>query len=172
MAAKGFNIVEEGKICTCYYPVDIDGLGGEESVHIILMENYTHATIIYSIGVNPLAAGVITIASCDDTVPTTMTEIMFRYYRYNTSQLLANCDVHGALTWTTTAAAGLIPTAAGVPIIYVIELDAEELVEGDIGFRMCIADPAAASVGSAIAILSGARYADNNVTSMAVCSTP
>ena len=168
MSGKGFNIVEDGAIVTLYYPLDINTLAGADSPVIVLMKNWHHATIIYSIGVNPLVAGVVTIESCDDTVPTTPTEINFRYYRYNTSQILANGDVHGALTWTTTPAAGLIPTAAGVPIMYVIELDAEELVPGDIGFRMCIVDPAAASVGSAIAVLSGARYADKGTTNMAV----
>ena len=168
MSGKGFNIVEDGAIVTLYYPVDINSLGGADSPVIVLMENWAHATIIYSIGVNPLVAGVVTIESCDDTVVTTPTAINFRYYRYNTSQILANGDVHGDLTWTTSAAAGLIPTAAGVPIMYAIELDAEELVPGDIGFRMCIVDPAAASVGSAIAILSGARYADKGTTNMAV----
>ena len=165
---KGFNIVEEGHIVTLYYPIDIDTLAGADSPVIVKMGDYSHATIIYSIGVNPLAAGVVTIESCDDTTPTTATEIMFRYYRYETSQILANGDVPGALTWTTTAAAGLIPVAGAVPSMYVIELDSEELVQGDIGFRMAIVDPAAASVGSAIAILSGARYADKNLTSMAV----
>lgn len=167
MSAKGFNIPEDGQIVTLYYPLDIDTLAGADSPVIVLMKNFSHATIIYSIGVNPLAAGVVTIESCDDTTPTTATEIIFRYYRYETSQILANGDVHGALTWAT-AAGGIIPVAVAVPAMYVIELDAEELVQGDIGFRMCIADPGAASVGSAIAILSGARYADNNVTSMAV----
>ena len=165
---KGFNIVEEGAIVTLYYPLDIDTLAAAKSPVIVLMNNWHHATIIYSIGVDPRVAGVVTIESCDDTTPTTATQIMFRYYRYNTSQILANGDVHGALTWTTTAAAGLIPTAAAVPIMYAIEIDAEELVPGDIGFRMCIADPGAASVGSAIAILSGARYADKGTTNMAV----
>ena len=168
MGAKGFNIVEEGQIVTLYYPLDIDTLAAAKSPVIVLAENYAHATIIYSIGVNPLAAGVITIESVDDTTPTTSTQIMFPYYRYETSQLLANGDVPGAKTWTTTAAAGLIPVAGGVPSMYVIELDIEMLVEGDIGFRMAIADPAAASVGSAIAILSGARYAKSSVTQMAV----
>jgi hypothetical protein len=93
---------------------------------------------------------------------------MFRYYRYETSSKLANGDVHGALTWTTTAAAGLIPVATGAECLYVIELDAEELVAGDIGFRLCIADPGAASVGSAIAVLSGARFADKGSTNMSV----
>jgi len=168
MSAKGFNIPEDGHIVTLYYPLDIDTLAGADSPVIVKMGNYVHATILYSIGVNPLAAGVVTIESCDDIVPSVATEMMFRYYRYETSQIAANADVHGALTWTTTAAAGLIPVATGTPAMYVIEIEAEELVQGDIGFRMCIADPSAASVGSAIAILSGARYADDNVTQMAV----
>ena len=165
---KGFNIVEQGAIVTLYYPLDIDTLQAAKSPVIVLMNNWHHATIIYSIGINPLAAGVVTIESCDTIVPATATKIMFRYYRYETSQILANGDVHGALTWTTTAAAGLIPVATAAPAMYVIELDAEELVPGDIGFRMCIADPAAASVGSAIAVLSGARFADKGTTNMAV----
>jgi|GEM_PF-878760 len=168
MGAKGFNIVEEGQIVTLYYPLDIDTLAAAKSPVIVLMENYVHATIIYSIGVNPLAAGVVTIESCDTIVPGTATKIMFPYYRYETSQILANGDIPGTRTWTTTAAAGLIPVAGGVPSMYVIELDAELLVQGDIGFRMCIADPGAASVGSAIAVLSGARYAKSSTTQMAV----
>ncbi len=168
MSRSRFNVAEDGAIVTLYYPLDINTLEAAKSPVIVLMRNFAHATIIYSIGVNPLVAGVVTIESCSSIVPAVATAIMFRYYRYNTSQILANGDVHGALTWTTTAAAGLIPTAAAVPIMYVIELDAEELVAGHIGFRMCIADPAAASVGSAIAVLSGARYADKGTTNMAV----
>jgi len=165
---KGFNIVEQGAIVPLYTPIDIDTLAAAKSPVIVLMKNWHHATIIYSIGQLPRAAGVITIESCDDIIPTTATQIMFRYYRYETSSKLANGDVHGALTWTTTAAAGLIPVATGAECIYAIELDAEELVAGDIGFRMCIADPGAASVGSAIAVLSVARFADKGTTNMAV----
>ena len=167
MSAKGFNIVEDGHIVTLYYPLDIDSLAAAKSPVIVKMGNYAHATIIYSIGVNPLAAGVVKIESCDTIVPGVATPIDFRYYRYETSQILANGDVPGAMTWAV-AAAGLIPVAVAVPAMYVIELDAELLVEGDIGFRMAIADPAAASVGSAIAILSGARFAKSSVTQMAV----
>ena len=52
--------------------------------------------------------------------------------------------------------------------MYVIEITASMLVADDIGFRLAIADPGAASVGSAIAILTGARYAKSSVTQMAV----
>jgi len=169
MSASRWNIVEDGAIATLYRPVDIDTLAGAKSIMIVPMRNWAHATTIYSIGVNPLAAGVITIESVDAyPTPVTSTQIMFRYYRYESSQLLEAGGVHGALTWTTTAAAGLIPVAVGVPAMYVIELDAEELVAGHVGFRMCIADPGAASVGSAIAILSGARYADKGATAVSL----
>ena len=167
MSAKGFNIVEDGQIVTLYNPVDRNANGADSPV-ILLMENYTHASIIISYGADPQIAGVITVESIDDTAVSTATEINFRYYRYNTSQILANGDVPGALTWTTTAADGLIPTAAGVPIVYAIELDAEELVPGDIGFRLCMVDPGAACVVGATAILSGARYAKSSTTQMAV----
>lgn len=169
MGSGRFNIVEDGAIVTLYRPVDIDTLAGAKSIMIVPMRNWAHATIIYSIGINPLAAGVVTIESVDAyPTPVTSTQIMFRYYRYESSQLLAAGAVHGALAWTTTAAAGLIPVAAGVPVMYVIELDAEELAAGHVGFRMCIADPAAASVGSAIAILSGPRYADKGTTNLSL----
>lgn len=165
---KGFNIAEEGHIVSLYTPIDIDTLAAAKSPVIVLMRNWSHATIIYSIGQLPRVAGVVTIESCLDVTPSVATQINFRYYRYETSQKLASGDVHGTMTWTTTAAAGLIPVAAGVEVVYVIELDAEELLAGHIGFRMCIADPGAASVGSAIAILSGGRYQDANKTSLAV----
>lgn len=168
MSRSRFNIAEEGAIVTLYVPQDIDALQAAKSPVIVSMRNFAHATIIYSIGAAPRAAGVVTIESCLDFVPNTATAIMFRYYRYETSQLVTGADIHGALTWTTTAAAGLIPVATGTPLIYVIELDAEELVANHVGFRMCIADPAAASIGSAIAVLSGARYADKGTTNMTV----
>lgn len=168
MSRSRFNIVEDGAIVSLYTPIDIDTLAAAKSPVIVSMRNFAHATIIYSIGQLPRAAGVVTIESCSNFVPTTATAIMFRYYRYETSQKLTGGDIPGALTWTTTAAAGLIPVAAGVEVVYVIELDAEELVAGHVGFRMCIADPAAASVGSAIAILSGARFAFKGTTNMTV----
>ena len=165
---KGFNIVENGAIVPLYTPIDVDGLAAAKSPVVCLMKNFAHASIIVSIGQLPRVAGVITVNSCDDITPSTETAVMFPYYRYETSSKLANGDVHGALTWTTTAAAGLIPVATAAECIYVIELDDDMLVMGDIGFRLCIADPGAASVMSAIAILSGARYADKGTTNMAV----
>lgn len=159
--------LEDVHLVNLYTPIDIDGLQAAKSPVVCLMRNFNTALIIISFGV-PRAAGVITVESCDDIVPTTATQIMFPYYRYETSLITANGDVHGARTWTTTAAAGLIPVATGTPVIYAIELKANMLNADDIGFRLCIADPGAASVGYAIAILSGGRFQDSNLTSQAV----
>ncbi len=159
--------LEDIHLVNLYTPVDIDGLAAAKSPVVCLMKNFDHALIVVSFGV-PRAAAVITVESCDDIVPTTATQIMFPYYRYETSLILANGDVHGARTWTTTAAAGLIPVATGTPVIYVIDLKASMLNADDIGFRLCIADPGAASVGYALAILSGGRFQDSNLTAQAV----
>lgn len=159
--------LEDIHLVNLYTPADIDGLAGAKSPVVCLMKNFNSALILINFGV-PRAAGVITVESCDDIIPTTATAIMFPYYRYETSLILANGDVHGTRTWTTTAAAGLIPVATGTPVFYVIEIKAAMLLANHIGFRLCVADPGAASVGSAVAILSGGRFQDANVTAQAV----
>ena len=150
-----------------FTPQDLDGFAGNPSPVIVLMQNFDQALIFVQLAL-PKVAGVITVNSCLDITPTVSTAIMFPYYRYETSSILANGDVHGARTWTTTAAAGLIPVATGVPSCYIIEIKAAMLLANHIGFRVCMADPAAASIGCVSVLLSGGRYQDANVTSMAV----
>ena len=150
-----------------YTPIDLDTLQGAKSPLVVLMTNHDHALVLVQLAV-PKAAGVLTIESCLDVTPSVATAIMFPYYRYETSSILANGDVHGARTWTTSAAAGLIPVATTAPALYVIEIKASMLLAGHVGFRVCMADPGAASVGCVSAILSGGRFQDSNLTSMAV----
>ena len=150
-----------------YTPIDIDSLAAAKSPMIVLMKNFDLALILVQLAL-PKAAGVITIESCLDVTPSVATAIMFPYYRFETSSILANGDVHGARTWTTTAAAGLIPVATTTPAAYVIEIKSSMLLANHIGFRVCIADPGAASVGCVSVLLSGGRYQDANLTSMAI----
>jgi hypothetical protein len=150
-----------------YTPIDIDTLQGAKAPLVVLMRSFDQAMVIINWGV-PKAAAVVTIESCDDVVPTTATAIMFPYYRYETSSILANGDVHGARTWTTSASAGLIPVATTTPACYIIEIKAAMLLANHIGFRVCVADPGAASVGCVSVLLSGGRFQDANLTSMAV----
>lgn len=152
MSAKGFVLAEEGHLVQLFEPLDHTAGG---SSLVVRMENYNHASIVISFGTSPRAAGVITIESCDTMVPGTATEIIFSHYSCIVDFEGALGDVLGART-TVAAATGLIPTVVA-NTMHVIELDAEQLVEGDIGFRVTMAAPSAASVLSIIAILSGAR---------------
>ena len=150
-----------------YVPIDLDTLAGAKSPLVVLMQNFDLALVLVQLA-TPKAAGVLTIESCLDVTPSVATQIMFPYYRFETSSILANGDVHGARTWTTTAAAGLIPVPTTAPALYVIEIKAAMLLANHVGFRVCMADPSAASVGGVSVILSGGRYQDANLTSMAV----
>jgi hypothetical protein len=160
---KGINLAEEGRIMTLIPPIDRTGIATDSTI-VCDMRNWSHATVICSIGLNgPTATGVITVHAIDK-LPTATAHgpIAFRYYRYETNQLAASGDLKGALTWATTA--GITPVATTTGAMYVIELDAEELPQGYMGFLIGYANPAAACVSSVIAILTGARYADSTKT--------
>ena len=153
MGAKGFYLPQDGHLVQLFEPLDHTAGG---SSLVVRMENYSHLSIIVSYGTSPRAAGVIFIESCDDMTPTTHTEIAFTCYKCILDFEGALGDVMGAAV-ACTAAVGLVPTVVA-NTMYVIELDDDQLVSGHIGFRMRMAAPSAASVLSAIGILSGARY--------------
>lgn len=163
MGAKGFYIAEEGHYVPLIMPHDQSGAAHASSV--IRMKDYNHADIIVSIGATILAAGVITLESCDNMTPSVHTEIPFNYYVSTAVFGSASDDIWMPVT-KLTATTGIIPGAVGpaagtTGVTYLIALDAEQLVEGHIGFRLNIANPAGASIGSAFAILSGERYGVN-----------
>jgi len=154
---RGFYLPQDGHLVQLL-PA-LDQTGSARTSLVVRMGKYNHANIIISIGINPLAAGVYTIESCSDMTPTVHTPITFSYYACLIGYQTAGGDVLGAIQNVTVAATGLIPTAGTPNIMYDIELEADHLTQGHIGFRLCLANPAAASVQSAIAILSGTRYA-------------
>ena len=163
MGAKGINLAEEGRIMTLIPPIDRSGIATDSTI-VCDMRKYVHATVICSIGLNgPTATGILTVKSVNKLPTCTVsTALAFRYYRYETNQLAANGDLKSAMVWAATT--GIVPLATTTGAMYVIELDAEELPEGHIGFVVGYADPAAACVSSIIAILTGARYADSTET--------
>jgi hypothetical protein len=129
---------------------------------IFSMKNYSHATIIVTAGSTNADAGNITIEECDDFTPTTDTAIDFYYYAETT----AAGDTLGART-AAVAATG-IDVSGNDNIIYVIEIDTAQLSDGypclELKWSVC----GGATYGSAIAILSGARYAgDQSATAIA-----
>ena len=157
---KGFYIAEMGHYVPMIIPHDITG--AIHSTPVVKMKNYSHADIFVFVGVSTRAAAIITLESCDDMVPTTHTELAFKYYVSTAVFGTASDDVWNGPT-TLAVTTGIVPGTVGPAaatngVTYLIPFDAENLTQGHIGFRISIAN-AGASIAAAWAILSGPRYA-------------
>ena len=150
---SGFNLAETGHLVQLWEPANHTAA---ESTLVVRMENYSHLTAIISYGATPVADGLIIVESCDDMTPTTHTEIVFDYYECIVDFEGALGDVMSAKK--TAAVTGMVPTAVA-NIMYIIELEASQLTSGHIGFRFRQGNPTGDSIMSAVAILSGSRYA-------------
>jgi hypothetical protein len=146
---KGINLAEQCHIVNILSPQDVDN--GKTS-DIFSMANYAHATILVTCGSTHSDAGNITIEECDDLDGTNDTAIGFSYYKEET----AGGDT---LSAKQTATAAGIDVSASDNTIYVIEIDASQLSAGYPCLCLKWSDPGGATLGSAVAILSGARYA-------------
>ena len=85
-------------------------------------------------------------------MPTTRTALAFSVYKEET----AAGDTLGART--AVLAAGLTPDAADT-IMYVIEVDADELPDGSDNLEVSLTNTTNSVIASVVAILTGARYA-------------
>jgi hypothetical protein len=146
---KGINLAEQCHIVNILPPQDVDT--GKTS-DIFSMANYAHATIIVTCGSTNADAGNITIEECDDLDGTNGAAIGFSYYKEET----AGGDT---LSAKQTATAAGIDVSGNDNTIYVIEIDASQLSAGYPCLCLKWSDPGGATFGSAVAILSGARYA-------------
>jgi hypothetical protein len=148
-----FIAAEMGHVVNILPPIDVDTAGGVAKTQIFSMKNYQHATIIIQCGVTDADGGNITVEECDDFTPTNDTAIDFYYYAETTDA----GDTLGART-KAEAATG-IDVSANNNIMYVIEIDAAELTEGYPCIELKWSNPGGSTIASAVAILSGARYA-------------
>jgi hypothetical protein len=144
------NLAERAHVVNILPPQDVSA---GVSSDVFSLKNYSHATIIVQAGATNADAGNVTIEECDDVVPTNDTAIGFSFYAETT----AAGDTLGART-ATVAATG-IDVSANDNIFYVIEIDAEELSEGYPNLYLKWSACGGATLGSAVAILSGPRYA-------------
>ena len=163
MGAKGFYLVEDGHLAWLINQAH-ELNAADHHLPVVNMQNWNHVDFVVFFGTSPRAAAVITVESCSNWVdlegaPTTTTKIAFNYHARLTSQITAGNDVDTAKTAVTVAATGLIPTAGVDDIIYIIPLDADQLVSGHIGFRLDIVNAGAGCLATIFAICSGARYA-------------
>jgi hypothetical protein len=160
MGAKGINIAEECHVVNILPPIDITGgVYGD----VFNMENYAHATIIVQVGVSAAAFTKIILNECVDLTGHSGTAVAIEHSIYK--EETAAGDTLGART--AVLAAGTTPSAND-NIMYVLELDAAELADGYNFVELEITNGANSVIASAIAILSGARYAGDQSSSAIV----
>jgi hypothetical protein len=154
---KGFVVAEAGHIVNIMPP--INATGGVKA-QAFSMRDYQHASILLSIGV---AAGAMTTIQLFAGTGTALTgvsvpngvAIPFSVYKQETSGI--NFDVLGPRV--VVPVAGLVPSGNS-NIFYVIELDGQELPQGNPWVQLVITNGAVAVQACAIAFLSGARLAE------------
>lgn len=148
---KGFNIGELGHVVNILPPIDVDTASGASCVPFS-MKGYSHVDIIIQTGVTNATAGTITVEECTDLAAGTAVAIPFSYYAETT----AAGDTLGART--TVANTG-VAISANDNCLYVISIDASQLSDGYPVIQVEWSNPGGSTIGSAVAILSGARYA-------------
>jgi hypothetical protein len=158
MSRVGLVVAEAGHVVNLIPPVDITG--GKVS-QAFSMKNYAHATIILQIGVSAAAFTKIFVDSATATAAVGTpaagaAHMNFSIYTQETAG--ADKDVLSART-AVVAATGYTPAATD-GIFYVIEIDGSELPDGSPWVQLNLTNGANSVIASAVAILSGARYAE------------
>jgi hypothetical protein len=149
---KGINIAEECHLVPLIPPHELNGAA--HRTDIINMKNYSHVDFIVHTGAGGTAA-TITVEKDPETTSGSEVAIGFRYY----AELTADGDV---LDRATDAGVGGFATGATADIMYVISVDASELGEGYNGINLYITNPGGSLFASVMAVLSGARYAEES----------
>jgi len=152
------NVAEQLHIVNIMPPIDITG--GVDA-DVFSMANYKHATIILAIGVSAAAFTKILVNEVDNFAGDNPVAIPFALYAEETAlgDTLAAKEA--------VAAAGKTPSAND-GIMYVIEIDADELSDGKGFIELSLTNGVNAVLASAVAILSGARYGgDQSATAIA-----
>jgi hypothetical protein len=143
------NIGEEGHVVNILPPLDIDAAA--QTSDAFSLANYDHASIIIQLGVTG-AASTVTVEECTSAAGAGATAIAFSYYSETT-------DAGDTLSTRTAATDAGFATSTNDNVFYVIEINAAQLSEGSPWIRVQWTDPGAATFGSAVAVLTGARYA-------------
>ena len=150
--SKGFHAAIHGHVVNILPPVDING--GAVVSDYFKMGNHAHASIILTLGVTG-AASTITLLNSDDNAGGNEATIAFEVYKEET----AAGDTLGARV--SVAAAGFA-TSTNNSIMYVIEIDTSFQTVDRPYLVLKLSDPASATLASAVAVLSGSRFAQES----------
>ena len=149
---KGINLAEQGHVVSVIPPIDLNG--GATTGDRFSMANAAKAQIFLTYGVTG-AATTVTVEECDDASGSNVTAIAFDVYKEET----ALGDTLGDRTAVTSSG---FTTSTNNGIIYVIDIDAAQLTDGRSYIGLKISDPGSGTLASAVAILSGWRYQEEN----------
>jgi hypothetical protein len=155
---KGFSVAQEGHVVNVLPPVDITG---GKTGQAFDMKNYASADIIVQIGVSAAAFTKILVNKCSDGAGTGATAIPFTLYKQETAG--AGNDVltdKNAIDTT-----GYTPSAND-NIFYVVRVSAADLDASKHFVQLQLTNGVNSVIASAVAVLSGSRYA--NVQSASV----
>lgn len=152
------NVAEQLHVVNILPPIDVTG---GDAGDVFSMANYKHATIIVQVGVSAAAFTKIIVNEVDNFAGDNPVAIPFALYAEETAlgDTLAAKEA--------VAAAGKTPSAND-GIMYVIEIDADELSDGKGFIELSITNGVNSVIASAVAILSGARFGgDQSATAIA-----
>ncbi len=147
---RGIALAEAGHIVNVIPPIDITGGKTGDVFHV---KDHAHVTIVVQIGVSTAAFTKILLNSCDDAAAAGAAAMAFFVYKEET----ALGDTLGARTAVTSA--GVTPSAND-NIMYILEVDAAELPQGQEYLQLSLTNTPIAVLASALAILTGPRYAE------------
>jgi hypothetical protein len=148
---KGFVVAQEGHVVVPLYPVSTSG---GKTAQAFSMKKYQHASIIIARGAQAAQETSVVLNACTDASGDNPTAIPFNVFHGSTG----STDTLGAKTAVT--AAGYQPVATA-STFDVIEIDAAELPQGSPYLQVVIANGANVDLDCIIAILSGARYGED-----------
>ncbi|MDH5664756.1 MAG: hypothetical protein OEY10_00460 [Nitrosopumilus sp.] len=134
---------QENQITQAAAPVDINTAGVASDW--LSMANYDRITFIISIGTHG-GASTITVANASTNTGTGTADIAFRYRKTATTLV----DDWGALT--AVAATGVATDGATTNIMYLVEVDSQELTDGMDFVQVKMSDPGVATVVGVIGI--------------------
>jgi hypothetical protein len=153
-----FNAAQEGHVVSILPPIDIDTASGHTG-ESFSMENWSHASIIITGGAAS-GASTITVSENTDAGQSGTNAIAFKLAK----EITALGDTLGALT---AVGSGGFAMSTNNGTIYVIELDAADLAAGSPWVTVHFGDPSGTVIVSAVAVLSGGRYAgDTSATAI------
>lgn len=158
MSAKGVYVSQE---CHVVHLIPPQSASSTITTGNFSMANWRHASIIILIGADGTPP-TITLDSSDDGSPQNTTALPFNLHKCETAYNAAGGDVLGARVAETNA--GFTP-AATANIFYVIEIDSEDLPQGQPYLHLVVTSPTSTLISAAV-VLSGGRYAQESSDSV------